>query len=203
VKHFRVGHALPARQSREVFRDTDTGVLHPMQVMDTSFSTLGLAAGNPSFQQPPYSAAQAPPSSAGYPYPAPATNYTLYQPSSQQWSNVANPTNLSPEMVTSPWGPAESGSSYSSPSGWGATEPPGSFPPANPASMLPTSDTRFYSQYPSTSTPAPPYSSSPPTSSSSSSAYLPYATAQPPRGRSCSYNYPPQKTWQGFCVHKN
>jgi hypothetical protein len=27
---FSIGHALPARQSHEVFHDTDTGVLHPM-----------------------------------------------------------------------------------------------------------------------------------------------------------------------------
>jgi hypothetical protein len=160
--------------------------------METSFSALGLAAGNPSFQQPPYLAAQAPPSSAGYPYPVPTTNYTPYQSSGQQWSNVANPTNLSPEAATSPWGPAESGSSYSSPSGWGATELPGSFPPANPASMPPTGDTRFYLQYLSTSTLAPPYSLSPPASSSLSSAYLPYAAAQPPWGHGRGYNYPHQ-----------
>jgi hypothetical protein len=109
--------------------------------METSFSTLGLAAGNPSFQQPPYLAAQAPPSSVGYPYPVPMANYMLYQPSGQQWLNMANPTNLSPEAVASPWGPAESGSSYSSPSGWGATEVPGSFPPANLVLMPPTGDT--------------------------------------------------------------
>jgi hypothetical protein len=111
---FRVGPALSARQSRELFRDTDTGTLHPMRVTEASFSSLGLSAGSPA---PSYPSPSAAPSSAFPPSFPPA-----FAPAAN-WPPPSGPAGPSTSFGNAPsaWGSSDT---YNAPaSGWGSSDP--------------------------------------------------------------------------------
>ena len=114
---FRAGPALAARQSRELFRDTDTGTLHPMRVTETSFSALGLAS------EPAYSTPSSFPADSYAPGAA-----TMFPPHAQAGAN--NPNWTVP--------PGASGPDPASSAGWGETEPFGNPFMAPPAPSTPS-----------------------------------------------------------------
>jgi hypothetical protein len=132
---FHVGSAIPVQQSREIFRDTDTGTLHPMRITEASFSAMGLSAD---LAQPP------PPASSG-PHPQGFSPPTPYHPSAPYASVGPSPTYPlgaswpppAPLGTSRAHFPVPSGSgwnpppSYSGPGwapppeamGWGSTDP--------------------------------------------------------------------------------
>jgi hypothetical protein len=137
-----VGHALSARQSRELFRDTDTGTLHPMRVTETSFSSLGLAAELPHTVSPAHSA----PPPIGHYAPAAANHpaYAYAAPSSAAWPS-STPAPISNPAIPS-WNPADLPNAAA---GWGSSDPDENAFPAQSAPSGP-------------SFPPPPHSTPPP-----------------------------------------
>lgn len=143
----RMGPALAARQSREVFRDSDTGALHPVNVTETSFTALGISPSISVPSDPPYSRGPHPSSSYSRPpssYSHPSSSYSRPPPPAPQgYADVGSSYVPTAEQAQSayPRRPPPVSRSYSGPStdygstmGWGASEPPDVLPEQVPES---------------------------------------------------------------------